>query len=73
MGKLEQLISDTFAIMIPQQAEPVADNNICTLKKCAIRSRESKEIDRQNRTHQIQANTNCRTTRNVLTTICSHG
>ncbi len=37
MGKLEQLISDTFAIMIPQQVEPAADNNICTLKKCAIR------------------------------------
>ena len=37
MGKLEQLISDTFAIMIPQSVEPVADNNICGLKKCAIK------------------------------------
>ena len=37
MSKLEQLISDTFAIMIPQTQEVEADNNICTLKKCAIR------------------------------------
>jgi len=37
MSKLEQLISDTFAIMIPQAQEVEADNNICNLKRCAIR------------------------------------